>query len=115
MALPTLRYTPTVFRLSAVAVVASLFGRWHVFALSALTNAAGNRTRLTTPPRIEPPHMLVMWLAGLRGGVAFAIASASLRRLDFPAQCGGLPRGEAGASVCRQYADVKNDSDAIMH
>jgi NhaP-type Na+/H+ or K+/H+ antiporter len=115
MALPTLHFTPAIARLGVTALAACFLGRWHVFALSALTDAAGRRTRLTSPPRIELSHMMVMWLAGLRGGVAFAIASASMRRLDFPARCGGRPDGAAGDPACQDHLDFRNDSDAILH
>jgi len=34
--------------------------------------------------------MFVMWFSGLRGGVAFALASVSYGDNDFPQHCGGL-------------------------
>jgi len=58
-----------------------------------------------------------MWFAGLRGGVAFAIASVSLHRLDFPQRCGGLSSslGTTNSTEgCIGYEAVDNDSTAIM-
>ena len=118
MALPTLHYTQTVWRLGAVALLSCFLGRWHIFVFSTLVNAVRRRSHCTSPPKIDLSHMVVMWFAGLRGGVAFAIASVSLHRLDFPAHCGGVllnnRTGDADPR-CDAFDQVQNDSTAILH
>jgi len=52
-----------------------------------------------------------MWASGLRGGVAFAIASKSFHHLDFGERCGGLTRDAADAT--ETCADV-NDGAAVL-
>ena len=41
---------------------------------------------------------MVIWWSGLRGGVAFALASAIFAHRDFDQHCGGLARDAVGAS-----------------
>ena len=63
-----------------------------------------------------------MWLSGLRGGVAFAIAALSYKKLDFPQHCGGLaweaPWGggtsAAAADDCERNEVVSHDSLALL-
>jgi len=50
-----------------------------------------------------------MWFSGLRGGVAFALASVSFMRHDFPQRCGGLPEG----ADCPFPADM-TDSQGML-
>jgi len=45
--------------------------------------------------------MFIMWFSGLRGGVAFALASVSYAANDFPTTCGGLtPEQRLGSKFC---------------
>ena len=39
--------------------------------------------------------MFAMWFSGLRGGVAFALASVSYAAKDFAASCGGIDPAQA--------------------
>lgn len=50
------------------------------------------------PKPISGIYMFVMWFSGLRGGVAFALASVSYGNADFPEHCGGLEPAVAKAS-----------------
>ena len=68
-------FTGTVWRLSAVAIFACLIGRLHIFLASHLTNRT--REANSDPPPISFGYQTIMWLSGLRGGVAFAIAAVS--------------------------------------
>jgi len=73
------------------ALLACFVGRLHIFLLSAVSNCS--RGEATIPPPISRAYQFVMWFSGLRGGVAFALASLSYIRNDFPTKCGGLPEG----------------------
>ena len=75
----------------ARAAGACFIGRLHIYVGSHLTNAF--RTPESDPPPISPQYMFVMWFSGLRGGVAFALASKLFSDHAFPAKCGGLPAG----------------------
>ena len=55
-----------------------------------------------------------MWFSGLRGGVAFAIASKSFHHKDFPDQCGGF-RGEVPPNWVATCSDgTVDDGTAIL-
>ncbi|KAL1529542.1 hypothetical protein AB1Y20_000487 [Prymnesium parvum] len=105
-------FTGAVWRLSAVAVVACLLGRLHVFVGSRIANCF--RDVNSDPPTIEPAEQVVMWLSGLRGGVAFAIAAVSFEHMDFPEQCGGFPREHCGDGDFWEHSQVPNDSTAVL-
>eukprot|EP00966_Prymnesium_polylepis_P223825 5178458-Prymnesium_polylepis.1 len=110
-------FTGTVWRLSAFGLLAILLGRLHVFGFAALTNAA--RTPESDPPPISAGSQLILWLSGLRGGVAFAIAAVSWNHVDFPQQCGGFPEWEhcgdgTGTSRTSLKSYVPNDSTALL-
>ena len=63
------------------------------------------------PKPISFIYMLVMWFSGLRGGVAFALASVSYAAKDFPQHCGGLSAEAAAAAGDRCALD---DSTAML-
>ena len=63
------------------------------------------------PKPISPTYMFVMWFSGLRGGVAFALASVSYGNGDFPQTCGGLEPIVAAAKGIDCRAD---DSTAML-
>ena len=46
-----------------------------------------------------------MWWSGLRGGVAFALASVSFSHDDFPAACGGIRPGHPQWEHCDGTSD----------
>jgi sodium/hydrogen exchanger 8 len=97
----------TTWRLVGVALPACLLGRCHVYVLSALVNcwrrhlrtrelrlaaaatpsgvasALGMKSRVL--PDISRTYQHVMVFSGLRGGVAFAIASVGFSHEDFTA------------------------------
>ena len=50
-----------------------------------------------------------MWFSGLRGGVAFALASVSYAARDFKASCGGLDAFEAAANPSCASASESNN------
>ena len=54
--------------------------------------------------------MFVMWFSGLRGGVAFALASVSYAHRDFARKCGGL----APAAIAARSECAIDDSTAIL-
>ena len=83
--------TGTSWTLVVVALLACFVGRLHIYVGSSLTNRF--RTAQSIPPPISPEYSFVMWFSGLRGGVAFALASLSYLRDDFGQRCGGLPEG----------------------
>jgi sodium/hydrogen exchanger 8 len=106
-ALPILHNT--AWRLTLVAMVACALGRAHVPLGVALTNASRRTTHNVQPLpnrelRRDTPlaHLssgvsVVLWWSGLRGGVAFALASASFGHRDFETHCGGLAMGGQAA------------------
>jgi len=64
------------------------------------------------PPIISGTYMFIMWFSGLRGGVAFALASVSFADKDFPQVCGGLTEAEkVGLPECESGM---TDSLAIL-
>eukprot|EP00966_Prymnesium_polylepis_P207225 4799849-Prymnesium_polylepis.1 len=95
--------------LALVGLLACFLGRVHIFVFSFLINCF--RSPLDDPPPIDGPSQFVMWASGLRGGVAFAIASKSFHHLDFGERCGGLTRDAADAT--ETCADV-NDGAAVL-
>jgi len=78
----------TVFKLILAATGACFVGRLHIYVGSFLFNCF--RTKDSHPPAISAAYMFIMWFSGLRGGVAFALASVSFAARDFPDTCGGL-------------------------
>ena len=53
----------------------------HIYVGSLLTNCV--RKEGDQPPPISAAYMFAMWFSGLRGGVAFALASVSFAHKDF--------------------------------
>ena len=118
----------TTWRLTAVAMAACALGRLHVPLGVALTNAArGQQQRRRPLPnaelRADAPltHLshgvsLVLWWSGLRGGVAFALASASYGHDDFVQHCGGLSREQApGAAASHAHGWMRHCSEGSRH
>ena len=121
-------FAGTVWRLSACGLLGCFLGRLHIFLGASLVNRhrrkqlrsrgmGGAAPPHPDPPPIPPRYMLIMWLSGLRGGVAFAIAGSSWRDADFPQHCGG--RKFAGGPNTRAEIDctselVASDSTAIL-
>jgi len=95
--------------LIGVALFACFVGRTHIFLGSWLTNLV--RTDRSIPKPISGIYQFVMWFSGLRGGVAFALASVSYAARDFPSRCGGLSAAEAAA---KGLACDLDDSTAIL-
>ena len=99
----------TVWVLAAVGMLACLLGRLHVPLVCVLTNAA---RKLNAKPRLmRRGHGMIIWFSGLRGGVAFAIASASYAGNDFGTACGGLANVTEDATHCAAGVE---DGLAIM-
>ena len=73
-----------------MATLACFVGRLHIYLGSWLTNRW--RAPGSDPPPISPEYKFVMWFSGLRGGVAFALASVSFGNQDFGEHCGGVHR-----------------------
>ena len=95
--------------LAAVGMLACLLGRLHVPLVCVLTNAA---RKLNAKPRLmRRGHGMIIWFSGLRGGVAFAIASASYAGNDFGTACGGLTNVTEDATHCAAGVE---DGLAIM-
>ena len=92
-----------------VATLACFVGRLHIFVGSILTNLG--RNPLTHPKPISAIYMFVMWFSGLRGGVAFALASVSYAHHDFSQKCGGFTPEEAAARGLECKLD---DSTAML-
>ena len=99
----------TTWKLVVVAMLACALGRLHVPIGVWLTNAyRGGGADAPLPNaelRDDAPlaHLssgvsMVIWWSGLRGGVAFALASAIFAHRDFDQHCGGLARDAVGAS-----------------
>ena len=99
----------TVWRLVVVAMAACALGRLHVPIAVWFTNTYRRARAATTTPlpnrelRTDLPLAelsggvsLVLWWSGLRGGVAFALASSSFGRGDFVQHCGGLAATHGG-------------------
>ena len=96
--------------LIAIALGACFIGRTHIFLGSWLTNLM--RTESSVPKPITGVYQFVMWFSGLRGGVAFALASVSYAADDFPSKCGGFPSPEAAAA--KGLSCELDDSTAIL-
>ena len=97
-------FRSTTWILLAVSMLACFVGRLHIYLGGWLANCCRPQES-----KISQSYMFVMWFAGLRGGVAFALASMSYLRQDFPQRCGGLPED----SECPYSEDV-NDSTAML-
>lgn len=81
----------TVWTLVLIALLACFLGRLHIYLGSWLTNCFRRGERKEGQlPKISNVYMFIMWFSGLRGGVAFALASVSFQANDFPMACGGL-------------------------
>ena len=63
----------TVWAFVVVALGACFIGRLHIPIGSGLTNCC--RGPESHPPRINGAYQFIMWWSGLRGGVAFALAT----------------------------------------
>ena len=106
-----------VWQLSSYGLLGCFLGRAHIF----LGAWGANRLRGHPAPWITRPMAVVMWLSGLRGGVAFAIAGRIARENVFPDHCGGLQYDETHATGdtraamhdCRHEV-VPDDSHAIL-
>jgi len=107
----------TVWKLCLVALGACFVGRGHIYIGSWMFNCmrskpADDGTQVGLP-KISPAYMFVMWFSGLRGGVAFALASVSYANADFPHACMGLDdAAEKAARGCNDK--VMTDSLAMM-
>jgi len=95
--------------LIVIALMACFVGRLHIFVGSVLFNCG--RNPLVAPKPISAVYMFVMWFSGLRGGVAFALASVSYGDADFPTRCGGL---EPAVAAARGIDCQLDDSTAIL-
>uniref|UniRef100_A0A7S4IL43 Cation/H+ exchanger transmembrane domain-containing protein n=1 Tax=Prymnesium polylepis TaxID=72548 RepID=A0A7S4IL43_9EUKA len=100
-------FNNTTWRLFLCALVACFIGRLHIFLGSWITNLF--RGPASDPARISAEYSFIMWFSGLRGGVAFALASVSFTRKDFGGRCGGLPVG----ADC-DFVDGMDDSTAML-
>ena len=99
--------------LALIALGACLVGRLHVYVGSWGTNRCFRKGEHASKPPISGGSMFVMWFSGLRGGVAFALASVSYADADFSVNCGGLaPEERAGSAFCQK--DGMSDSLAIL-
>lgn len=87
-------FNHTVYKATVVALLACFVGRGHIYIGSWLFNlgrtTAQPGEKQKGMPKISKAYMFVMWFSGLRGGVAFALASVSFANLDFPRNCGGI-------------------------
>jgi len=99
----------TTMKLVGVALLACFVGRLHIYIGSIGTNCM--RKADSQPPPISSAYMFAMWFSGLRGGVAFALASVSFAAKDFPASCGGL---DPTAAAADPYCTGMTDSLAIL-
>lgn len=105
-------FNATVWMLVVCALLACFVGRLHIYTGSWLTNCC-RADDGSTMPKISGVYMFVMWFSGLRGGVAFALASVSYAAADFADVCGGLPLEErVGNEYCSH--EGMNDSLAIL-
>ena len=107
----------TVWKTAGIALFACFIGRGHIYIGSWLFNCFRSTPEEGKEqegmPKISKAYMFIMWFSGLRGGVAFALASVSFANHDFPIACGGLKdpalRAERGCDKSSM-----NDSLAIM-
>lgn len=72
----------TVWAFVLVATGACFVGRLHIPLFSFLTNCVRNDASF--PPRINAKYQFIMWWSGLRGGVAFALATMVYGKGYFP-------------------------------
>ena len=118
----------TVWRLVVVAMAACALGRLHVpiavwftntyrRARAARTTPLPNRELRTDLPLAELSGgvSLVLWWSGLRGGVAFALASSSFGRGDFVQHCGGLAAATHGLTAAHGVAGSSSAPGASAH
>jgi sodium/hydrogen exchanger 8 len=106
----------TVYGATMVAIVACFIGRLHIYIGSSLVNGlrsapAAGETQVGLP-KISKEYMWIMWFSGLRGGVAFALASVSYADDDFPTSCGGID--EAARETRPECSPTMSDSLAIL-
>jgi sodium/hydrogen exchanger 8 len=119
-------FAGTTWRLFLLALLGCFVGRTHIFLGSWFFNRnqvqegsfrsspSGDDSDASSVQRTIPrSHQLIMWLSGLRGGVAFAIAASSWKQGDFPQKCGGSALGEVAMVDCRSE-HVADDSTAIL-
>ena len=109
-------FSATVWMLVIVALAACFIGRTHIYIGSWLTNCMrSDEPGSTTLPKISPVYMFIMWFSGLRGGVAFALASVSFADNDFGMVCGGLEESaKASNPFCAKGEYGMTDSLAIL-
>jgi len=106
-------FTYTVWHFFFWATLACFVGRLHIYIGSFLTNCFRDAT--SKPPPISPAYSFVMWFSGLRGGVAFALASVSYVAGDFPSTCGGFDGDDERKQESPFCSDNEhNDSLAMM-
>jgi sodium/hydrogen exchanger 8 len=86
-------FESTVWQFFFWATLACFVGRLHIYVGSWMTNWFRGPT--SSPPPISSAYQFVMWFSGLRGGVAFALASVSYSASDFPTVCGGIQGPDA--------------------
>ena len=107
----------TVWLLAVFGMLACFVGRSHIYIGSWLFNCFRTTAEVgdvqVGQAKISPAYMFVMWFSGLRGGVAFALASVSFANKDFPAHCGGLEASERDADP-HCSSPGTNDSLAIL-
>jgi hypothetical protein len=104
-------FNGSIWIISFCGLIACFLGRIHVFLGSSFINCFRNPA--SSPQPISRSYQCVMWFSGLRGGVAFAIASKSYHHRDFPQRCGGFHTiPPAWEHVC--YESVENDGTAIL-
>jgi len=105
-------FRATTWMLIGCALLACFVGRLHIYVGSVITNSFRSNDG-TTLPKISCVYMFVMWFSGLRGGVAFALASVSYAANDFGEICGGLaPEDRVGNPHCQ--TEGQSDSLAIL-
>jgi len=111
-------FSHTVWKAMIIATLACFVGRLHIYIGSWLFNCFRS-----TPapgevqqgmPKISAAYTFIMWFSGLRGGVAFAIASVSFAHNDFPANCGGLAEDATALREQMGCDGTTSDSLAIM-
>ena len=105
-------FNSTTWMLIAMALLACFIGRLHIYVGSWLTNAFRSDDGPGLP-KISGIYMFVMWFSGLRGGVAFALASVSYADRDFKDDCGGLAPADREASPFCGHEGM-SDSLAIL-
>ena len=107
-------FNATTWMLVVFALIACFIGRLHIYVGSWITNCFRSDTPAAGElPKISATYMFMMWFSGLRGGVAFALASVSFASRDFSDDCGGLsPEDKAASSYCGHAG--MSDSLAIL-